>query len=165
MSRAQDVGTLALTSCYHARLWSVPTVLTPTCLLSASLCRQPACCLGNTSSTAARCRARTRGCSTLPVGKQLEQGEFHSLSQIQRGLCSSRCWPAEATLAEPPRGAGTPRGPHSKAWVQVAVEHVLGNGGAAQLARGVGVAAGEGQRGLSGLVCQSRPACGPCSWR
>lgn len=62
MSGAQDVGTLALTSCYHARLWSVPTMLTPAHLLSAHLCRQPACCLGNTSSTAAH------SCSTLPTG-------------------------------------------------------------------------------------------------
>lgn len=29
-------------------------------------CQQPACCLGNTSCTAARCRARLRGCRALP---------------------------------------------------------------------------------------------------
>lgn len=68
MFPAQDVGTVALTRCCNGQLWSVPTMLTPACFLSASLCRQPACCLGNTSSTAARCRAQTRGCSTLPTG-------------------------------------------------------------------------------------------------
>lgn len=51
MSGAQDVGTLALTSSCRAWLGSVPTILTPAYLPSASLCRQPACCLGNTSST------------------------------------------------------------------------------------------------------------------
>jgi len=66
VSRAQGVGTLALISCCHAQLWSVLTMLAPA-HLSASLCRQPPCCLGNTSSVTARCRAWARGCSTLPA--------------------------------------------------------------------------------------------------
>lgn len=75
-----------------------------------------------------------------------------SLGQRGRGLCSSHCWPAGPALAEPPRDVGIPWGSHSKAWLQVAMEHVLGDGGAAQLARGMGVAAGEGLTGPPGLV-------------
>lgn len=71
VSGVQDARTLASASSCHAWLWSVPTVLTPAHLLSASLCWQPACCLGNTSSTAAHCGgAQLRGCSTLPMGSR-----------------------------------------------------------------------------------------------
>lgn len=173
VSGAQDVGTPALTSCCHAGLWSVPTMLTPARLLSASLCRQPACCLGNTSSTAARscstlptgsrphgtplCRAATGAGGPLPWAK--EGGGFaHHIAGQQNLL-----WPSHRGM----RGShGDPtvkhgcRWPWSMFWVMVELHSWQGEW-ELLLERGT-----EVHQGWSFPSARwSHPSCGPCSWR
>ena len=166
------MGTLALASRYHARLWSVPTMLTPALLLSTSLCRQPACCLGNTSSMAARCLRR--GCSALPTGSHAHGTPFSRAATGAGGPLSwakfGRGFPhhiagQQELLWQSHRGMqrshGDPTARHGCTfWAMVEVHRQQGEWGLLL--------------GRDREVCQgwsfpsarwSHPACGPCSWR
>lgn len=139
-------------------------MLTPACLLSASLGRQPVCCLGNTSSTAARCGAWARGCSTLPTGS-CPHGTFlcrtatraggplpwaksgggfaHHLAGQQELLWQSHQG-MQRSHGDPTARHGC-RWPWRMLWAMVDLH-------SQQRWEGVGFAVGEGQRGPSGLV-------------
>lgn len=89
--------------------------------------------------------------------------ESPSLGQIQRGFCSSRCWPAGAALAEPLRD------PTGISQQGMGTECLLGDDGAAQLVRGVRLVLGR-ERETHQDWCfasarWSHPAHGLSSWR
>lgn len=145
------VGTSALSSRCHARLWC-PQHAHPSAPPSASPCRQPPVALEThpallPAAEPGRGAAAPAPWAAVPAehplaGHKPEQGE----ALPDRRSCSGRAL------------QGCRDSPGIPPWMQVAVGHVVDSGGAAQLLRAVRDGFGEGQRDPSGLAL-------PISWK